>query len=175
RPRTECRGAIAPRPPRPSNYQKAARRRPSDSLSLQLAALARELHEVRTEVAIREVTISGGSAYESERVWDFGAVVRVTWSAVVVDVEGKADLARVLEHEVAVGVVEAGTTCAEDGDGDGAVAVVDNRVVHAAGGGDVGVGAAGLEVRGHDGATHALPEVRERRRAALVEHEVARD
>src|SRR4029450_4874295 len=54
-------------------------------------------------------------------------------------------------------------------------AVVDDRVVPAVRGEDVGEGAAGLQVGGHDGAVDALPVIRERRRAALVEDEVPRD
>jgi hypothetical protein len=45
-------------------------------------------------------------------------------SAVVVDVEGDPDLAGVLEHQVAVGVIEARGTGGERSDGDGAVAVL---------------------------------------------------
>src|SRR6185369_7413431 len=101
--------------------------------------LTSELLQVRTEVAVGEVAIPGGGAHDPERAWDLDVVVGVTGSAVVVDVDGGAGLAGVLEHEVAVGVVEAGTTGADDGDGDGAVAVVDDRVVSGVGGEDVGV------------------------------------
>jgi hypothetical protein len=42
----------------------------------------------------------------------------------------------VLEHELAVGVIKAGAAGGEDGDGDGAVAVIDDRAVPAVGGED---------------------------------------
>jgi catabolite regulation protein CreA len=109
-------------------------------------ALAGELHQVRAEVAVRQVAVPRGSAHDPERVGNLDVVAGITGSAVVVDVERDPDLAGVLEHEVAVGVVEAGTTGGEAGDGDGAVAVVDDRVVPAVDGEDVGVGAAGVQV-----------------------------
>src|SRR4029434_4251489 len=125
-------------------------------------ALTGELHQVRTEVAVREVAVPGGSAHDPERVGDLDIVAGVTGSAVVVDVEGEPGLAGVLEHERAVGVIKAGAAGGEDGDGDGAVAVIDNRVVPAVDAEDVGEGAAGFQVGGDDGAVHALAVVRER-------------
>lgn len=44
-------------------------------------------------------------------------------------VEGEPRLAGVAEHELAVGVVVAGDAGGEDGDREGAVAVVDDRAV----------------------------------------------
>src|SRR5262249_37743478 len=124
--------------------------------------LTRELHQVRTEVAVRKVAVPGGCAHDPERVGDLDVVAGVTRSSVVVDVDGEPNLARVFQHEVAVGVVEAGSTGGEGGDGDRAVAVVDDRVVSTVGGEDVGVRAAGQEVGGQGGAVHAFPVVRER-------------
>src|SRR4029453_6080719 len=135
---------------------------PSSGQTLPDAALAGELHQVGTEVAVREVAVPGGSAHNPERAGDLDVVAGVTGSAVVVDVEGEPELAGVLEHELAVGVIKAGAAGGEDGDGDGAVAVIDDRVVPAVGGEDVGEGAAGFQVGGDDGAAHASPGVRER-------------
>jgi hypothetical protein len=94
-----------------------------------LVCLARELRQVRAEVAPREVVATGGGADDPEGVRDFDVVAGVTGRAVVVDVEGEPRLAGVAEHELAVGVVVAGDAGGEDGDRDGAVAVADDRVV----------------------------------------------
>src|SRR4029453_16941157 len=134
----------------------------SSGQTLPDAALAGELHKVRTEVAVREVAVPGGSAHNPERVGDLDVVAGVTGSAVVVDVEGEPGLAGGLEKELAVGVIKAGAPGGEDGDGDGSVAVIDDRVVPAVDGEDVGEGAAGVQVGGDDSAVHALPVVRER-------------
>src|SRR6516225_5287269 len=120
-------------------------------------ALAGVLHQERAEVQARQVAVPGGWFHDPERAGDFDVVAGVAGSAVVVDVFGVPDRAGVLEHEVAVGVVEAGTTGGGDGQGEGAVAVVDDRVVVAIDGEDVGEGAAGLQIGHHQGAVRALP------------------
>src|SRR4051812_10322035 len=127
-----------------------------------LGVLTRELPQVRTEVALGEVAVPGGGAHDPERAGHLSVVGGVSGSAVVVDVDGEASLAGVLEHEIAVGVVEARTAGREERDRDGAVAVVDDLVVPTVGREDVGVRAAGPQVRGHAGAVDALPVVRER-------------
>src|SRR5438045_1981996 len=58
-------------------------------------ALAGELHQVRTEVAAREVAVPGGCAHDPERAVDKDVVAGVTGGAVVVDVDGEPDLAGV--------------------------------------------------------------------------------
>ena len=93
----------------------------------------------------------------------------------VVDVEGEPEVAGVLEHELAELVVGPPAAGRVDHDGDGAVTVVGDDVVLADGREDLGEGAAGEQVGGHEGAVHALPVVRERRGPALVEDEVAGD
>jgi hypothetical protein len=55
-----------------------------------------ELHQVRAEVAAGGVVAPGGVAHDLERVGDLDVVGRVGGSAVVVDVEGEANLAGVV-------------------------------------------------------------------------------
>src|SRR5688572_24176336 len=82
--------------------------------------LAGELRQVRAEVALRSVVVTGGGADNPEGVGDFGVVAWVTGSAVVVDIKGELRLAGVAEHELAGSVVPTGVAGAEDGDRDGA-------------------------------------------------------
>src|SRR6185436_19774924 len=76
-------------------------------------ALARELRQVGAEVALREVAVPRGGPDDPEGAGDLDVVVGVAGRAVVVDVEGDPDLAGIAEHELAVGVVEAGAARAE--------------------------------------------------------------
>jgi len=79
-------------------------------------ALAGVLHQERTEVQARQVAVPGGWFHDPERAVDNEVAAGVTGSAVVVDVDGVPDRAGVLKHQVAVGVVEAGTTTRREDD-----------------------------------------------------------
>ena len=102
---------------------------PPEQIDAWRGLLAGERHQVRAEVTVRQVAVPGGSAHEPEGAGDLDVVVGVTRSAVVVDIEGEPDLTGIAEHELAVGVIKAGAAGGEDGNRDGAVAVVDDGLV----------------------------------------------